>query len=332
MLPVWNYKTKKKTDLSRLEEVKRDPFQSCSLYEVEQPKISSTPLASSGKMGSVAARVSFSPPLIREDYYIINRALHLSRTASHLANVGGKVCQWSVGQSTKDLWKYIIGGVLPLKQLRSAFKTQSPAGHLRQTPSPAPRASHNEHLQYCTLSNRQFRAFFYGSWLSESWLEPRLLQRRGLNVNKVNVRWNCSSASDAQPTTAIRAWACNSLPPIVCESRVLLAQPIVCRNYTDSCNASTWATLISLASLTAFVWLLLHKHSRNPPPTTCSIPPPPNTFRFTGHVWPQLEWNWGETGFFCCCLFLGLLFPLQRSLGFLLPVTRMSQHAISDGI
>lgn len=49
-------------------------------------------------------------------YDIINTALHLSRTSSHLANVERKVCQWSRGHSTRDLWKYMICGVLPLKQ------------------------------------------------------------------------------------------------------------------------------------------------------------------------------------------------------------------------
>ncbi len=97
-----------------------------------QPKISlglaTTPFkaqtvvfSSEEKLGSTTARVFF---LTWAHYDIISTVLHLSRTTSHLTNVGRKVCQWSRGQSARDLWKYMICGVLPLNHLQATYGKQ----------------------------------------------------------------------------------------------------------------------------------------------------------------------------------------------------------------
>lgn len=75
-----------------------------------QPKISlglaTTPFKAQTLMFSSRGKTRFGYCLFffsRAHYDIINAALHLSRTTSHLTNVGRKVSQWSIGQSTRDL-------------------------------------------------------------------------------------------------------------------------------------------------------------------------------------------------------------------------------------
>lgn len=64
---------------------------------------------------------------------IIKTAPHLTRTASHLTNVGRGVCPWSRGQRGGDLWKNTIRCVLPLKHICTVHNPPLPAHLLQQT-------------------------------------------------------------------------------------------------------------------------------------------------------------------------------------------------------
>lgn len=89
-------------------------------------------------------------------HYIINIACHLSRTVISLI-WGEKVCQWSRGQSTRDLWKYtVICGVLPLKQLCTMYKR-----HLQPTYGYQPTyITKCQIMDTYSMYNHQYRAIF----------------------------------------------------------------------------------------------------------------------------------------------------------------------------
>lgn len=159
---------------------------------------------------------------------IINTAFHLSRTASHLANVRRKVCQWSIGQSTRDLWN--ASDPWCFYPWSSVYKAQSPASHLWQTATSHHKVSDNGPAPFC-MSNRQHRAI---STETDDWIS-RCLCQYGEDL----IGTHCCQRIRGEST--ITASARRSILPIVCERSSIVWEEL---HRLLHC-LPTWTALIS---------------------------------------------------------------------------------------
>lgn len=187
-----------------------------------------------------------------------------------------KVCQWSIGQSTRDLWKHIWSAVF--YPWSSVYKAQSPASHLWQTATSHHKVSDNGPTQFC-MSNHQHRAI---SMETDDWISCCLCQcGEDLIVTPLLL---------AHKTTHCCQRIRRLILSMVCESSSVVWEEL---HRLLHC-LPTWTALISrsrreetLFYCHCVVVVFFNEHSCNPHQRHPPPPLPHDKSRLAGHVWPR---------------------------------------------